>query len=176
MEALKLKIFNVLVDKITVSEFENWLYTSEEILGSLENNLLYFDVITINFRGKSWMSDLKSIVLNSLDSSYAEILEIKEICSKITSTKTHQETHKIINYLAQGFNYDTDYLILWELYRLKDYFDYVEDGFCYVGNIEIEAKFYSEQVIKIIQETREIDNIKVKLELALQPFNLKNTH
>ena len=171
MEALKLKIFNVLVDKITVSEFEDWLYTSEEILNNLENNLLYFDVITIDFRGKSWRLDLKTIVLNALNSSYFEIIEIKEICSKIVNAKTYQEIHKVINHLEEDFNYDTDYAILWELYKLKDYFDYVEGGFCYVGTEEIETKFYSEQVLKTIQEKQDVNDIKVVLELALQPYN-----
>ena len=176
MEALKLKIFNVLVGKITVSEFEDWLYTSEELLNNLENNVLYFDVITINFRSKSWMSDLKNVVLNNLGSSYLEIHEIKVICSNIMNSKTFHETHKIVNDLARNFNDDTDYTILWELYRLKDFFDYVEDGFCNIETLEIEAKFYSKQVLKTIQEHQEIDKLKAKLELSLESFDLKNEH
>lgn len=54
MDALKLKIFDVLLERITVPEFENWLYDSEEILNDLESNSLYFDVITINYRNKTW--------------------------------------------------------------------------------------------------------------------------
>ncbi len=38
MEALKLKIFDVLTKRIAASEFENWLYNSEEFMNQISLN------------------------------------------------------------------------------------------------------------------------------------------
>lgn len=170
MDALKLKIFDVLLDRITVSEFENWLYDSEEILENIKSNSLYFDVITINYRSRTWNTDLNNLVISSLGKNYYEILEIKKACSDIIESETFSEAHSVLNTLTQNFDFDTDYSILWKLYTLKDYFDLVSEGFCKVGTLLSEAKFYSKQTLKLIKTTQSFDKTKTTLESDLIPY------
>ena len=61
METLKRKIFDVLTGKITVSEFENWLYNCEEILENLDSNSFYFDVIEVNYKSNKCKQLLTNI-------------------------------------------------------------------------------------------------------------------
>ena len=170
MEALKLKIFDVLTEKITVSEFENWLYDSEEILKNIEVNTLYFDVITVNYKSKDWNTALNRIAINYLGEVYSEIIEIKRLCSSIVESETFSETHNFLKDLAQNFDFDTDYSVLWKLYILKDYFDLVVEGFYKVGSLEKEVVFYSKNALQIIKEGQNLDEIKTTLEIPLEDF------
>ncbi len=61
MEALKLKIFDVLVNNITIEEFENWLYNSKLLEEKLKENSLIFEVVNINYRLDNSMKMLKNI-------------------------------------------------------------------------------------------------------------------
>lgn len=170
MEALELKIFDVLVEKITVLEFENWLYESEEIIGDIELNALYFDAITINYRSKTWEMDLNAIAINHLGEKCCEILEIWKVCTSIIKSETFSETHNVLYGLAKDFDYETDYSIVSELYVLRDYFDLVSEGVCEIGTFKIEADFYSRQTLEIIQENQNFDETKTALERNLKGF------
>ncbi len=50
MENLKLKIFDVLTNKISISDYENWLYTDPEILNAIETNDLVYKIICLNYK------------------------------------------------------------------------------------------------------------------------------
>ena len=93
MEAVKLKIFDALIEKITVSEFENWLYNSEEFMNQINSNSFYFDVISINYKSDKWGSELNCLAKECLDGDYIEILKITDLILKpiILSEKTNQE-------------------------------------------------------------------------------------
>jgi len=170
METLKLKIFNVLTKKITVSEFENWLYDSEEIIENIELNTIYFDTIQINYKGKNWSTDLNNIALNYLGETYNEIIEINKLCSAIIKSEAFPETHNILRDLERNFDFDKDYSVLWKLYILKDYFDLVTEGVCLIGSFKIEANYYSKKALKTILKNEKINEIKTKLERNLEDF------
>jgi hypothetical protein len=174
MEAIKSKIFDVLTNRISITQFENWLYDSEEILENLKEDSLYFDVVTINYKSKSWRTDLKAITLNKFTFEFTEIVKIEESCTLIVNAKTAEEIYNVISKLVKDFNFETDYSILWEFLRLKDYFDLVKEGLISVGNLEKQSRFYASKTLKIVSNGEDFESIKKDLEQSLEEFTYEN--
>lgn len=175
MAALKLKIFDVLTEKISVLEFEKWLYNSEEFISQINANSFYFDIISINYKSDKCTSELNELAKKHLGYDYLEILTIKKICSSIIKSETFKETHRILNAMAEDFDCDTDFSILWKFYSLKDSFDLVEECIYDEGTLQIEAKFYSNQAVEIIKKFKSFDELKSELEVDLIPFKSSKT-
>ncbi|WP_336066898.1 hypothetical protein [Mesoflavibacter sp. CH_XMU1404-2] len=170
METLKRKIFDVLTGKITVSEFENWLYNCEEILENLDSNSFYFDVIEVNYKSNKWKQLLTNIFKEYISEEQIEVFRIENICEKIISSKTFDETHLILKEEFNGFNFDTNFSILWKLYFLYDIFDLVKEGFEQEGELEAEAKFYAEETLNIFEKSDDFEILKIMLEQELPSF------
>lgn len=96
MKALKLKIFNVLTENISVLEFEKWLYNSEEFMSQINLNTLYFDVISINYKTELWALKLNNLAKEHLNADCLEILKIKKDCLQVLESYSFQETHEIL--------------------------------------------------------------------------------
>lgn len=170
METLKRRIFNVLTGKITVSEFENWIYNCEEILENLDSNSFYFDVIEVNYKSNKWKQLLTNIFKEYISEEQIEVFRIENICEKIVSSKTFDETHLILKEDFKDFNYDTNFSILWKLYFLYDIFDLVKEGFEQEGELEAEAKFYAEETLNIFEKSNDFEILKILLEQELPSF------
>ena len=170
MEALKLKIFDVLIENIPIIEFEEWLYNSEEFMSQINKNTFYFDVISINYKIELWALKLNNLAKEYLNTDCLEILKIKKDCLHIIESYSFQETHKILNVICQNFDYDTDYSILWKLNQLNDYFGLTKDSFYKTETMQIEAKFYAKQTLEIIKKGKNFDELKSMLEANLKPF------
>ena len=170
MKTLELKIFDVLTDRITVSEFENWLYNSNELLSAIQTKTLYFDIITINYKSTNWKQVLINLVKNNYGEKVCEIIKIFKVCSLISQSKTEDQTYEALCEMTENFNYDTDYSISLELYSLKDYFDLVREGFWKIGTLEIEAKFYAKKTLELFQEKEDFKDLEKKLTKDLESF------
>ncbi|RZN83860.1 MAG: hypothetical protein EVB11_03825 [Winogradskyella sp.] len=170
MKALKNKIYQLLIEKITVSEFENWLYNSEEILSKLNSNAFCFDVISIDYRSSDWHEELNKLIQTNFEDDYLEIIRIRKWCSKILKSQTFTEINDVFEIVYQNFDFDTEYSIYWEFYTLRDYFGLVEDGIWKVGTLIQQAKHHSNQTIKIIAKYDDFKSVKKALEGNLIPF------
>lgn len=170
METLKRKIFDVLTGKITVSEFENWLYNCEEILENLDSNSFYFDVIEVNYKSNKWKQLLTNIFKEYISEEQIEVFRIENICEKIISSKTFDETHLILKEEFKDFNYDTNFSILWKLYLLYDHFEFVIEGFKQERELEAEAKFYAKETLNIFEKSDDFEILKIILEQELPSF------
>ena len=170
MEALKLKIFNVLTEKIQVSEFETWLYNSERFLNEIDSNSFFFDILSINYKSDKWALELNNLIIEFLGGDCLEVLKIKNSCLSILESETLKETYEILIYLTRDFDYDTQYSILWKFYTLRDYFGLVDEGIYKIGTLQIEAKFYAKQTIEIITKIEDFNELKTALEVDLIPF------
>ncbi len=170
MKALKNKIFDVLTDRVSITKFENWLYDSEEIIENLAENSLYFEVITINYKDNYWRTSLESILLNEFSVEFIEIVKIKKYCTAIVKAKNVDEIYYVLSLVTKNFNYETFYSILWKLYSLKDYFDFVKEGLITIGSLFEESKFYANEALEIIRNGKSIENISKELESNLKEF------
>ncbi|OXM82513.1 hypothetical protein [Paenibacillus rigui] len=75
-------LVNVLRKKITIKEFENWLYQNdyiEEYLGKA----LYFELISINYFSNYAIKELENRLLNILNFSGYEDFRIKDVLRSI---------------------------------------------------------------------------------------------
>lgn len=71
MQALENKIFEFLSNKVSVLEFETWLYNSEEFISQINTNSFYFDIISINYRENN--------CIKMLEKYYVRVLTMRSI-------------------------------------------------------------------------------------------------
>ena len=169
MEALKLKIFDVLTEKIAVSEFENWLYNSEEFMNQIDSNSFYFDVISINYKDEKWQKQLDDLTRRKYDEDFMILYNIERCCIEILESQNPEKIYQILSKLVHDFDYDTDYNILWEFYSMKDYYELFKEGFCPKYNLLQEAKFYATQVIYLTKNCKNFEETKKALTKDLKP-------
>lgn len=170
MEALNLKIFDVLTEKINVSEFENWLYNSEEFLDKVDLKTFYFDIVSINYKANNCLKKLSEIVGKEYGSDTYRLIDIKKFCSLIIESKTEEETYSVLCFATENFDFDTEFSILWEFYSLRDYFSLVRDGIWKIDTLQLEAKFHAEMTLKLFKENANFENLKIALNKELKPF------
>lgn len=170
MEALKLKIFQVLTEKITVLEFENWMYNSEEFMGEINNNSLYFDVISINYKDEKWFKKLEQLCNNEFTEDFLLLFKIENSCLEVMKSSTAKETYQILSKLLVNFNYDSDYDIMWKFFNIHDCLETFNGSMFNENELLEEAKFYSKQVIELTKNCIEIEDSKQLLTLDLIPF------
>lgn len=175
MEVLKLKIFDVLTEKISVLEFENWIYNSEEFMSQINTNSFYFDVVSINYKDEKWSEKLALLIKEKYDEYFLILYEIQKSCLEIIKSKEPKQVYQILSKLLVNFDYDTDYDILWEFYSLKNYFELYEEGIIKKHNLLEEAKFYSEQIIFLTKNCKSFEETKQAIMLKLLPFKSEKT-
>lgn len=151
MEALKLKIFDVLTEKTPVSEFENWLYNSEEFMSQINMNTFYFDVISINYKSDNWRKQLDNLTKEKYNEDFMILYEIKKSCLELSNSKKPEEAFSVLSKLLIDFDYDTDYDILWKFYSVHEYFETFEGSMFNKNELLEEARFYAKQVIELTQ-------------------------
>lgn len=173
MEALKFKIFDALTEKITVSEFENWLYNSQEFISLIDSIPFYFDVISINYRDEKWSDNLEKLFKEYYYEDLQVIYKIEKSCLEIIKSESPEIVYKILSNLLDDFDYQTDFDILWKFYSIKYYFECFEGSMFNKYELQKEAKFYSKQVICLTEKCQDFKEIKQALELGLTPLKTR---
>jgi hypothetical protein len=172
MEALKLKIFGVLTEKISVLEFENWLYNSEEFMSQLNVNTFYFDVISINYKADDWSKKLDNLIKEKYDENFMILYKIERYCLDLIKSIEPKETYHILSKLLIDFDYNTDYDILWKFHCIYEYLETFEGSVFGKNELSKEAKFYAKQVIELTQNCRSFEETKQALIKDLKPFKI----
>lgn len=170
MEVLKLKIFDVLTERISVLEFEEWIYNSEEFMNQINVSPFCFNVISINYKSEEWAKNLNNLVKENYEEDFLIIHKIERSCLDIIASEKGEQVYQILSKLVYGFDYDTDYSILWKFYSIKEYYDLFKEGILKKCDINEEAKFYAIQVINIIKYSAKFNEIKTALTKDLKPF------
>ncbi|WP_397364061.1 hypothetical protein [Olleya sp. R77988] len=154
MEALKLKIFDVLTGKITVSEFENWLYNCEEFISLINSNSFYFNVISINYKDEKWKKQLDNLVKEKYNENFKLVYKIERSCLEIIESNEPKKVYEILTKLTLNFDYDTDYYALWDFYSIHSRFDTFYGSMFNENELLKEAKFYAKQVIESTKNSK----------------------
>jgi len=168
MEALKLKIFDVLTEKIKVSEFENWLYNSEYLETEIKGDSLFFDVVNINYRKEDSISLLERIASKSF--TYEELLAIKIVhnCIKIRNSKNTNDYKEYVQKIIVDLDFDNEFDVFWKFYSLYysfDGYDYCEYENIYQPANDFKAKELANSTIDKLKFSK---SIKEKVELLKQ--------
>ncbi len=168
MKALKHKIFNVLIEKITVSEFENWLYNSEEIIENLDNNPYYFDLISINYKNDKWQNEFKNLVKKNYGTDLLILSRLEVICSKIIHSKNINDCHWLISEIIKDYNYETENIVLFDFYSLYSQFDLINLGYMSDSNYSSEAKYISSLFLNKVENFNSLDEKVNALKSSLE--------
>lgn len=170
METLKLKIFEVLVNDITIEEFETWLYKSDLLNENLKENSLIFEVITINYRKETALKELKYIASTLFDEKHLVVMKIEANCRKIVNSITPKNIEKYVFNIIEGFNFEMESTVYEEFYSI--YFSF--DGYDYInytkGSLEdINSRTieYAKYVLENLKNCKTIDDKKEVLFLDL---------
>lgn len=108
MEALKLKIFDVLTEKIAVSEFENWLYNSEYLNHKISHDSLVFNVININYRKENALNKIEEITSKIFSDEELLIAKIEKYSLKIINSDNAENFKKYVYKIIEDLDYDID--------------------------------------------------------------------
>ena len=86
LNKLKEKVFFVLLGNIRIDEFEDWLYNEENIINSIEEDALIYNLITINYKEEKAFSILQEFAFKKFQYQEYIILFIGVNCKKILKT------------------------------------------------------------------------------------------
>ena len=160
MEALKLKIFDVLTEKIAVSEFENWLYSSEYINQKIKADSLFFNVININYREAKSIKELKEITASIFTDEELLVVNLLQNCIKIKNAEASKNIKKPVVGIISDFDYCTDLNPFWEFYDVYcsyNSYDYFEDEYTSRKDIDIKLKGIAISVITTFESAKSIE-------------------
>jgi len=170
MDALKLKIFDVLTEKISVSEFENWLYSSELLDEKLKEDSLMFEVVNVNYRLENSLKMLKNIASTIFDDEDFLVIKIEDNCRKIINTNEPEKIKDYVFNIIQDYNFDIESNVYWEFYSLYysfegyEYKDYTKGSLDRLNTITIE---YIETILYNLNKCSSIEDKKLVLILEI---------
>ncbi|WP_055447360.1 hypothetical protein [Lacinutrix mariniflava] len=168
MEVLKLKIFDVLTEKISVSEFENWLYGSEEFVRQININSFYFDLISINYKNEEWLKKFENILILHFENNELIKFIVMNTYTKLKHSKTSKESFLILKNFSNYYNFQTDSIIQNQLYYLYCDFDLLDIGVYDEIELNHIVEYTSNDILKQF-------NSYAKLEEKIGFINEENT-
>jgi hypothetical protein len=90
----KMKLFNKEINeylisvvryKISIQEFERWLYDNEELLEKYLGKELYFQLINLNYTSKFVIDDLEPLLIKVLEYKSFEDFKIKDLLNRLVN-------------------------------------------------------------------------------------------
>nr|WP_321233829.1 hypothetical protein [uncultured Psychroserpens sp.] len=157
MDALKLKIFDVLIEKISVSEFENWLYTSEEILSKVNDDSFIYELITINYKSKKWRLEIEELLYENLKKEDLMLMQIKNTCYKLSNSKSYIVSSNILRNFMNYFDYNTDSSIQYEIYGLYCENELVGSGFRSEKEFNDAVKKVANEILELLYNCQDLN-------------------
>ncbi|SFC70008.1 hypothetical protein SAMN04489722_103207 [Algibacter lectus] len=157
MEALKLKIFDVLTEKIAVSQFENWLYSSEYINQKIKADSLFFNIININYREAKSIKELKEITASIFTDEELLVVKLLQNCIKIKNAEASKNIKKSVVGIISDFDYYTELNPFWEFYDVYNSYEYFEDEYTSEKDIDIKLKGIAISVITKFESAKSIE-------------------
>jgi hypothetical protein len=160
MKILKLKIFDVLTEKIKISEFEKWMYTSEVFMSQVESSALYFDVININYRNENALDSLLKITPGIFSEDDLLLVKLVDNCIKIVNAENTKSFKKYVFNIINEFNFEHDLHVFWEFYNI--YYSFDGYDYCEFQNIDFaardaETKILATSIVSALEKTNSIE-------------------
>lgn len=159
MEALKLKIFEVIGARIVIEEFENWLYNEFDLLKSIDSNTTLFDVITLNYKKSNCLAKLLKKSSELFTYEEYTLLRIVYSCRIIISTKSKSIIFKEISELNRDFDFETEYRLIWLFYALNEQIDLSKDGLIKESTTLKTIRNHSQTVISRFQRSSSLSEM-----------------
>lgn len=112
-QELKHKAYQLLIDKIDVEDFENFLYKLVDN-SEMKNNSLLFDLVTVNYKSNRFKKELFRLIESFCIEEKLIVLEIYRNCLKINKNNNEEEFFKSLEnisniYIDSDYKYDILY-------------------------------------------------------------------
>lgn len=172
---LKEKIFSVLLNEIEIIDFENWLYSQEKIINSIENDKFIYDLITINYKEENAYQLLKNKVFEKFKYEEYIILVVGINCNKILLQDNWDSVYNLFYEIFDFFDYDKEYGLMWSFYSINSRMDLVEFGYETKTSIYKEIKELSQKVVNQLKELNTADDRVSFLENGFDNFQIEES-
>lgn len=129
MDLIKDKIFKVVSRVISVQDFEQWVYTNSEITNNLENDDFFFELVSLNYRGKHALYDLEKTCFKNYDYEEYLINMIEMNCQVLILEEKIDELWKIVLRISSHQDWDKNYKLIYSFYGLEDEISLAKQGF-----------------------------------------------
>lgn len=162
MKALEFKIFDVLTERITVLEFENWLYNSEYLNKEIQENIFLFEVLNINYKDEKCLKQLLQVIKEELTSDEFNSLKIISNCKKIVEDISTKNYITYVKNIIENYDYETELNPLNDFYYLYNAFDGYDMCIyqkCSFDKINLRTKSLAKTVLLKIEKELSITEI-----------------
>lgn len=185
LDELKERIFSILLKQIDIIDFENWLYSQNEIIDFIESDKFVYDLITINYKEENAYQLLKSKAFEKFKYQEYIILVIGINCNKILLQNNWDDVYKLFYEIYGFFDYDQEYGLMWRFYSINSRMDLIEIGYETETSIYKEIKELSQRIINQLKDLSTanervkflengFENVK-KVKTKKENFVLKNS-
>ncbi|WP_299247097.1 hypothetical protein [uncultured Aquimarina sp.] len=151
MKELEQNIFNVLIDTITLEEFENFIY-QDFYVDQITSNKFVYNVISINYRNKNWKNELEELICQSWATPKYLSYSIRNYCLKLVETDKSDIIFDIIEKITElNRQFDYEYGTLMQFYQFNEELGLIQSGY---GGYTIDKlieiiKTYAEKYIDL---------------------------
>ena len=103
---IELKFYNVLKQNHSISDFENWVYSTKELEQKLPHDL-YVDLISMDYKSKYTLHELTKLIGEYVDFGAFEVKQIKTLLKSIIDRDANCATSIAMTYelYCQGYQF-----------------------------------------------------------------------
>lgn len=127
MKPLEEKLLDLVSDRIEIKEFENWFYTDKKINKSILSNDFVLSICTLDFRNKSVLTEIESILRDRLGARIYQIEIIHRLCLIISESNDQSLIYEIVRKIMKFHNWDDNYGLMDDFYKIECDISLAED-------------------------------------------------
>lgn len=128
MKTLQLEIYNTLLERQSIQEFEQFLYNNENILDNLENNIFFYQIMIINYRLDNCLLQLRNEAYMEYGENFMQVLTVERSCIDMLQTNDTAAHYSILRKMIRefDFNWSDKYNIS---YKFEGYYYHMDEMF-----------------------------------------------
>jgi len=164
---LKHKAYQVLIDKIDVITFEEYLYKKVEEIEDFKSDSILFDFLCIDYKYENYRKEFKNLIEDSFSEEELLSLKIYEECLNISKIDDKKDIYKSLDEFYDLYiSYEYNYELLYGFYLLIVEKDSIEYGYSLINEKEllIKIKKHTSKVLERFEFYREKEDWKTFLD------------
>jgi hypothetical protein len=174
MEVLKLKIFDTITKKVSVSEFEKWLYNSKYLNFNIKGDSLVFNVVNINYKRSSAINELKEVAFEIFSGNEIFACKLEKYCFNIIRSEIKTNYKNLVKKIIEIDEHDSDFEMYWTFYNIFysiDGYDYCEYDNTASTRIDIITNLTAPSIISKLETAK---NVSEKVLILNQKVEIEN--
>ncbi len=148
LSILETEYFKLLENQISITDFEAWIYTFENLNGELDNDI-YDRLLSFNYKQKDNKYELRKLLKDAVDFGKYERLHLSNILNSIIN-----DENNAVEIFVKCYD------LLWEGYHFLDYFKFVG---CVESYEDLPDTFSDEDKLKSAEILKWLENEDIVL-------------